>query len=386
MTTQCCTGETIFCSLAYTCLCVQHLPVVTSAHIWMSRERLLLVSASHPSACSCFNRYVDYLNGIIDHDSRQLLGSRPTVEAAQKAAKAAAAGAAKPGGKRSHGGGAKGPKGLGLGGAKGLGSSGGGSGGNGSSDSQAVAASPAALRATIAGDNTQAAHAAAMRHLCLGLAHMSVALVASGVLAPPALPFNSAAERFEQRFGSFHILTRPEPLGYQQFEASVELRHMDPRQLLASAANTLANVRARVRWECAVKLIEFAVALPPKPPRLLSAPQHYNPLCHRPPARSRCLPLWRRLLASSSPKSVRTSSWHSSAWRTRTSSRALLRIALSAAAQHWSFRLSSATTAPSLQPCSKAKRRRKPLCKQMQGHRPGALFVANWNRKIGINK
>jgi hypothetical protein len=184
-------------------------------------------------------RYVDYLNSIIDHDSRLLLGSRPTIEAAQKANKASAAGAAKPGGKRSHGGGAKGPKGLGLGGAKGLGSS----GGDGSSSPQAVAAIPAALRATITGDNTQAAHAAAMRQLCQGLMHMCVALEASGVLAPPALPFNSAAERFEQRFGSFHILTRPEPLTYQQFEATVDLRGMEPRQLLAAAGGTLSKVR-----------------------------------------------------------------------------------------------------------------------------------------------
>lgn len=162
--------------------------------------------------------------------------SRPTVAAAEKAAKAAAA--AKPSGKRSHGGGAKAPKGLGLGGgAKGLGGS------DSSSGPQAVAAIPAALRATIAGDNTQAAHAAAMRHLCQGLMHMCVGLTASGVLTPPALPFNSEAERFEQRFGSFHILTRPEPLAYQQFEASVELRGMEPRQLLAAAGGTLTKVR-----------------------------------------------------------------------------------------------------------------------------------------------
>lgn len=193
-------------------------------------------------------RYIDYLNAVIDNNSRLLVASRPSPAAAEAAAKAAAAAAPKSGGKRAHGGGAKGPKGLGLGGAKGLGgSSGGGSGGAGGSSSggapPAAVLLPAAVRAAFASDHMQAAAAAGMRHLCQGLMNMAVALQAAGVLAPPPLPFNSAAERFEQRFGCLHILTRPEPLGYGFFETATDLKSTTPAALLAAAGAALGKVR-----------------------------------------------------------------------------------------------------------------------------------------------
>ena len=180
---------------------------------------------------------------MIDHDSRLLAASRPTSAAVEAAArKAAAAAPARPRKGASAG---KGPKGLAA--PKGLGGSGsgGGSSGGGEAGAAGCVASAAAVRAGHAADHAQAAQSSAMRPLCQGLMHMLVGLSAAGVQAPPELPFNSAAERYEQRFGSFHILTRPEPLAYSQFEAATATAGAEPGSVLAAAIAALGKVRTK---------------------------------------------------------------------------------------------------------------------------------------------
>jgi len=91
-------------------------------------------------------RYIDYLNGVIDHDSQLLANSRPqlaALEAASKAEAAHAGGKRDAAGKKSgggSGGGGKAPKGLGLGAAMGLGGAGGSSGGGAAAAAAAAAA------------------------------------------------------------------------------------------------------------------------------------------------------------------------------------------------------------------------------------------------------
>lgn len=182
-------------------------------------------------------RYIDYLHGVIEQDSKQLAAARPTPAAIEAAAKAAAAASsATSSAKKAHG---KSPKGPAL--PK-----------RASSSSMAAAAAPlspavanmAAVRATFSGDHLQIAHSAALRHLCQGMMHMLVALSAAGVLSPPELPFNSMEERYDQRFGSLHILTRPEPLAYSVYKAAVDLKGAAPQGVLAAAATALAQVRS----------------------------------------------------------------------------------------------------------------------------------------------
>ena len=71
---------------------------------------------------------------------------------------------------------------------------------------------------------------------------MLLALGASGILAPPQLPFNGPSERFEQRFGSLHILTRPEPLGYNQFVETTDIKGAAPNVLFSSAGGAFGKV------------------------------------------------------------------------------------------------------------------------------------------------
>jgi hypothetical protein len=195
---------------------------------------------------------VEHLVSTADFDTRMLLASRPNpaaVEAAAKAADAAAAPqgkARRPQGKAPKG--LAGPKGLAP---KGLGGSGGG--GETAAAAAAAAAAPAALpaslaaaRAAFAADHLAVAQASAMRPLLQGLVRMLAGLEAAGVLAPPPLPFNSARERFEQRFGSFHILTRPEPLAYDQFEAEAGPGSAPAAVALQAAAALLGKVRRPV--------------------------------------------------------------------------------------------------------------------------------------------
>lgn len=173
------------------------------------------------------HRYIDYLYGVIDHDSRTLAAGRPNLATVEAAAKALAASKA----------GSKVPKGLGGDKRKAAGSSAGGAG----KAAPAIAAAPAAIRSAGAGDQFQSVQAMAMRHLCQGLMNMVVGLSAAGILSPPPLPFNSMAERFDQRFGSFHILTRPEPLTYEHFAAAVDLKDTKPQALLSAAGLSLAK-------------------------------------------------------------------------------------------------------------------------------------------------
>ncbi|GBF89805.1 hypothetical protein Rsub_02975, partial [Raphidocelis subcapitata] len=193
--------------------------------------------------------YIDYLHGVIDHDSRLLVASRPTPAAVEAAAKAAAAAPARA---KKGGPAGKAPKGLaapkGLGGGSSGGGSGGGGGSSGDGGAAGGGASVAAVRAGHAADHAQAAHSSALRHLCQGLMHMLVGLTEAGVQALPPLPFNSAAERYEQRFGSFHILTRPEPLAYSHFEAATAMVGAQPSAVLTAAGAALSQKAWCQEW------------------------------------------------------------------------------------------------------------------------------------------
>ena len=52
---------------------------------------------------------------------------------------------------------------------------------------------------------------------------LAAGLLASGQLLPYPAPFNSEAQRFEQRFGFMHRLHRPEPLAFDQYARSVDI-------------------------------------------------------------------------------------------------------------------------------------------------------------------
>lgn len=60
------------------------------------------------------------------------------------------------------------------------------------------------------------------RTMCQGFVKLCRGLEELGVLGPPATAvFNTEQERFEQRFGAFQQIYRPEPLGFEHF---VQLR------------------------------------------------------------------------------------------------------------------------------------------------------------------
>lgn len=61
----------------------------------------------------------------------------------------------------------------------------------------------------------------------------------SGLLKDPPLPFNTALQRFDQRFSSFHSsVTHPEPVSYPDFVASTDTKGFNPTQLLQLATQS----------------------------------------------------------------------------------------------------------------------------------------------------
>lgn len=65
------------------------------------------------------------------------------------------------------------------------------------------------------------------KSLCQGMTRMLMALKISGILKRPSLPYNTERNRFEQRFTSFWILERPEPLGFEAFQSSTKVGQQD---------------------------------------------------------------------------------------------------------------------------------------------------------------
>jgi hypothetical protein len=75
-----------------------------------------------------------------------------------------------------------------------------------------------------------------------GILRLCVGLKLAGLLPDPELQFNSQLQRFDQRFASFHMLQRPEPLQYESFEASVDPGEHKADFLLQLAADNFTQV------------------------------------------------------------------------------------------------------------------------------------------------
>ncbi|KAF8061133.1 NAA35 [Scenedesmus sp. PABB004] len=82
-----------------------------------------------------------------------------------------------------------------------------------------------------------------LHHLATGVLRVVMALPLLGLYSPPELPFNTEAQRFEQRFASFTTLQRPDPLSYEQFVASTSTDGVTAAQLLALAADSFRKVQ-----------------------------------------------------------------------------------------------------------------------------------------------
>lgn len=82
------------------------------------------------------------------------------------------------------------------------------------------------------------------RHLCQGMLRMMVALREMGLVPVPDVPFNSELQRFDQRFACFHLLVRPDPLHYDQYQHSVAVDPgITPSTLLTLASEAFGQVR-----------------------------------------------------------------------------------------------------------------------------------------------
>lgn len=74
----------------------------------------------------------------------------------------------------------------------------------------------------------QALEASLERTLCQAHMRLAAGLARAGRLRPGGGPFNSEAQRFEQRFSALHRLAHPEPLDYDQFASAVDATGMQP--------------------------------------------------------------------------------------------------------------------------------------------------------------
>eukprot|EP00879_Flechtneria_rotunda_P027236 GHRR01029152.1.p1 GENE.GHRR01029152.1~~GHRR01029152.1.p1 ORF type:complete len:216 (-),score=79.81 GHRR01029152.1:420-1067(-) len=80
------------------------------------------------------------------------------------------------------------------------------------------------------------------KHLSVGALRVVMTLPMLGMYKPPELLFNTEAQRFDQRFASFHALQRPEPLGYDLFVESTSVKGVSPEQLLMLAYDSFKKV------------------------------------------------------------------------------------------------------------------------------------------------
>ncbi|WIA23580.1 hypothetical protein OEZ85_000294 [Tetradesmus obliquus] len=90
----------------------------------------------------------------------------------------------------------------------------------------------------------------AQRQLAMGTLRLMMALPLLELYKHPELPFNSEAQRFDQRFAAFHSLQRPEPLVYEQFVTSTSVEGVEPVQLLRLAGESFK----RAQQACGVAL------------------------------------------------------------------------------------------------------------------------------------
>jgi hypothetical protein len=79
---------------------------------------------------------------------------------------------------------------------------------------------------------------------CQGTLRLCVGLKLAGLLTDPELHFNTMLQRFDQRFASFHMLQRPEPLQYESYQVSVDPGEHTAEYLLQLAADNFTQVRS----------------------------------------------------------------------------------------------------------------------------------------------
>jgi hypothetical protein len=87
------------------------------------------------------------------------------------------------------------------------------------------------------------------RHLAMGLLRLQMAMPLVKLQSNfgqtlTELPFNSEAQRFDQRFAAFHQLQRPEPLTYEQYVQSTSVEGVNAGQLLRLAGDSFKRVSA----------------------------------------------------------------------------------------------------------------------------------------------
>lgn len=80
------------------------------------------------------------------------------------------------------------------------------------------------------------------KQLAMGTVRVLLTLPLLGMWQPPALLFNSQAQRYDQRFASFLVLQRPDPLMYEQFVASTDVSGASAEVLLRLAQENFAKV------------------------------------------------------------------------------------------------------------------------------------------------
>jgi hypothetical protein len=78
--------------------------------------------------------------------------------------------------------------------------------------------------------------------LAMGTVRVLLSLPMLGMWSPPKLLFNSQAQRYDQRFASFHTLQRPDPLAYEQYVASTDVTGAEAEVLLKLAQDNFAKV------------------------------------------------------------------------------------------------------------------------------------------------
>lgn len=82
------------------------------------------------------------------------------------------------------------------------------------------------------------------RLMCQGVTKMAAGLEALGLIKPPADTFSTFARRFQQRFGSFAQVTRPEPLRAQDFRDALEGSTVPSEQWLLLAFESFAKAES----------------------------------------------------------------------------------------------------------------------------------------------
>ena len=70
----------------------------------------------------------------------------------------------------------------------------------------------------------QVRHAHLHRQLCQAFMRLAAGLTKAGYLGGLPSLFNTEEERFHQRFASFSVLFRPEPLSYSHYSKSLDMR------------------------------------------------------------------------------------------------------------------------------------------------------------------